>query len=35
MSLRSYNQLLEDRTANEIYFSGSRKQLGPVNTETV
>ena len=26
--------LLEDQSANEIYFSFSRKQVGSVNTET-
>ena len=32
-SLKSYNQSLEDETANEIFIGCSRKQVGSVNTE--
>ena len=33
MLLKSYNQKLEDKTANKIYLNFSRKQVGSVNTE--
>ena len=34
MSLKTYNQWLEDKTAEQNFFSCSRKQVGPVNTDT-
>ena len=32
--LKSYNQYLEEKTANQNNFSCSIEQLGPVNTDT-
>ena len=34
MSLNSINQKLEDKTANDINFSLSRKQMGSLKSET-
>ena len=34
VSLKSYIQQLEDKTANQINFGCSRREGGPVTTET-
>ena len=34
LSLKSLNQWLEDKTAIQIYFGCSRREGGPVTTET-
>ena len=34
MALKAYNQQLEDKTANDISFGCSRKEVSPVITET-